>query len=211
MKPRAILLCLSLIVIMSVLTAYLYPQLPATLPMHWNAAGQVDGYGPRWQVWLLGPVAMGALLLLGLALPWLSPRQYEVQASGATYGYLMTLPVALMACVEALVLASALGVSLDIGRIVPALGCVALILTGNPLGKVRRNFFMGIRTPWTLASERVWYATHRLAGRLMVGSGGLGLLAVLAGAPQWLVLLLLLAWVPLAVLSSLRYYKRFAD
>jgi hypothetical protein len=46
---------------------------------------------------------MGGLLLLGVALPWLSPRQFEVQASGATYGYLMTLPVALMACVEALV------------------------------------------------------------------------------------------------------------
>lgn len=211
MKSRAILLCLLMIIAMSAVTAYCYPQLPATLPMHWNAAGQVDGYGPRWQIWLLGPVAMAALLLLGLALPWLSPRQFEVQASGATYGYLMTLPVALMACVEALIVCFALGVPLDIGRIAPALACIALILTGNPLGKVRRNFYLGIRTPWTLASERVWYATHRLAGRLMVGSGVLGLLAVPAGAPHWLLLVLLLAWVPLAVLSSLMYYKRFAD
>lgn len=208
MKPRAVLLCLLMIVVMCVVTAYLYPRLPATLPMHWNAAGQVDGYGPRWQIWLLGPGAMGALLLLGVALPWLSPRQFEVQASGATYGYLMTLPVALMACVEALVLGAALGVPLEIGRIAPALGCVALILTGNPMGKVRRNFYMGIRTPWTLASERVWYATHRLAGRLMVGSGVLGLLLLAAGAPHWLLLLALLAWVPLAVLYSLLYYKR---
>jgi uncharacterized membrane protein len=60
MKPRAVLLCLLMIVVMCVVTAYLYPRLPATLPMHWNAAGQVDGYGPRWQIWLLGPGAMGA-------------------------------------------------------------------------------------------------------------------------------------------------------
>lgn len=209
MKSRAILLCLLLIVAMSLVTAYLYPRLPAQLPVHWNFAGEVDGYGPRWQIWLLGPGAMGALLLLGMALPWLSPRQFEVQASGPTYGYMMAIPVLLMACVEALVLCAALGVPLAVHYIAPGLACTALILLGNPMGKVKRNFYLGIRTPWTLASERVWYATHRLAGRLMVASGLLGFAVLSVGAPHWALMLALTAWAPLAALYSLLCYKRF--
>ena len=208
MKPRAILLCLLMIIAMSVVTAYLYPRLPAQMPVHWNVAGEVDGYGPRWQIWLLGPGAMGALLLLGMALPWLSPRQFEVQASGPTYGYMMVIPVLLMACVETLVLCAALGVPLAVHHIAPALVCAVLILLGNPMGKVKRNFYLGIRTPWTLDSERVWYATHRLAGRLMVASGLLGLVALAAGAAHWVLMLLITAWAPIAALYSLLYYKR---
>lgn len=208
MKSRAILLCLLLIVAMSLVTAYLYPRLPAQLPVHWNFAGEVDGYGPRWQIWLLGPGAMGALLLLGMALPWLSPHQFEVQASGPTYGYMMVIPVLLMACVEALLLCTALGWPLPVRYIAPGLGCAVLILLGNPMGKVKRNFYLGIRTPWTLASERVWYATHRLAGRLMVASGLLGFAALSAGSPQWVLMLALTAWAPLAALYSLLCYKR---
>jgi uncharacterized membrane protein len=76
------------------------------------------------------------------------------------------------------------------------------------MGKVRRNFFVGIRTPWTLANQRVWYGTHRLAGKLMVGSGMLGLLTVWLGAPHWLQLIVMLAWAPVAVVYSLLLYKR---
>lgn len=208
MKPRALLLCILMILAMTAITAYYYPALPESLPIHWNAAGQVDGYGARWHLWLLGPVCMSALLLLAIVLPWLSPKQFEVQASGATYGYLMALPIALMAIIELVVLGTALGVRIEMARVVPALIFMMLILMGNPMGKVRRNFFLGIRTPWTLASESVWRATHRLAGKLMVGTGVLGLCAVWLGAPHWLLLALMLAWAPLASGYSLLLYKR---
>ena len=99
-------------------------------------------------------------------------------------------------------------VAVPIDKAVPAGLFVMLVLAGNPMGKVRRNFYLGIRTPWTLASERVWYATHRLAARLMVASGLLGLAVLALGAPAWLLLVLALAWAPLAVLYSLLQYKR---
>ena len=92
-------------------------------------------------------------------------------------------------------------------RAVPAGLFLLLILMGNPMGKVRRNFYVGIRTPWTFASERVWYATHRMAARLMVASGVLGLLALWMHAPGWGILLLGLAWAPLVILYSLLHYK----
>jgi len=208
MKPRALLLCILMILAMTAVTAYYYPALPEIMPTHWNYAGQVDGYGARWQLWLVGPVLMSGFLLFAIALPWLSPKQFEVQNSGATYSYLMVIPVALFAAIELFMLGSALGVKLDVARVLPALAFVVLILMGNPMGKVRRNFFIGVRTPWTLASEQVWHATHRLAGKLMVGSGVLGLLALWLGAPHWLLLVLMMAWTPVPIGYSLLLYKR---
>ncbi|WP_255484622.1 SdpI family protein [Duganella sp. 1224] len=197
-----------MILAMSAITAYYYPLLPERMPVHWNFAGQVDGYGPRWHVWVIGPVMMGGFLLLGLVLPWLSPKKFELEASGATYGYMISVPVAVMACVELFALSNALGYKLDMSRAPMLLVFAVLILLGNPMGKVRRNFFMGIRTPWTLASERVWNATHRLAGKLMVASGLLGMLALWLGAPHWALLVLTIAWAPLVAGYSLLLYKR---
>lgn len=208
MKPRALLLCILMILAMTAITAYFYPALPEQMPMHWNYAGQVDGYGGRWQVWLLGPGIMSGFLLLAVVLPYLSPKQFEVQASGSTYGYLMAVPIALFGGIELLVLCNGLGIKFDMARVLNYVLFAALILIGNPMGKVKRNFFMGVRTPWTLASERVWYATHRLAGKLMVGTGLLGLCATWFGAPQWLLLIVMLAWAPVASGYSLLLYKR---
>ncbi len=208
MKPRVLMLCILMILVAAAATVYYYPSLPETIPIHWSLAGQVDGHGPRWHLWLAGPVMMTGILLVGVVLPWLSPKQFAVQGFASTYSYLIAVPVALLGCVEAIMLSAALGGTLDLRRLMPALLFVVLILIGNPMGKVKRNFFMGIRTPWTLASERVWYATHRLAGKLMVASGVLGLLAVWLSAPSWLQLLLGFAWAVVAVLYSLAYSKR---
>ncbi|SHM32989.1 Uncharacterized membrane protein [Duganella sacchari] len=208
MKPRALLLCILMILAMAAITGYYYSALPEKMPMHWNFAGQVDGYGPRWQLWLLGPGTMTGMLALGVVLPFLSPKQYALEASGDTYSYLMMLPVALFGAIELLVLCNALGMQFGVVHLLQGILFVVLVLMGNPMGKVRSNFFVGIRTPWTLASERVWYVTHRLAGKLMVGSGLLGLCAMALGAPQWLLLVLMLAWTPAVIGYSFVMYKR---
>jgi len=208
MTLRVQLWCILMILAAAAATAYYYPALPAIIPVHWNVAGQVDGYGPRWQLWLMGPGMMAAMLLMGRMLPWLSPKRFEIQGYAATYGYMMAVLVALFGVIEGIMLAVALGSPLHMMRVLPVVLFGSLILLGNPMGKVKRNFFIGIRTPWTLASERVWHATHRLAGELMVASGALGLLAVWMAAPGWLQLLLGLAWAPVAVVYSLVLYKR---
>ena len=81
-------------------------------------------------------------------------------------------------------------------------------LLGNVLGKVRRNFWIGVRTPWTLASERVWIDTHRFSARLFVAIGIAGFLAILAGAPIVTAVALLLASVLVCVVYSLVHSKR---
>ena len=208
MKPRVILLCVLMILAMAAVTGYYYRSLPETIPVHWDAAGKVNGYGGRWQLWLAGPVLMTGMLLFAIAIPWLSPKKFEVQGFAGTYSYIMATVVALFSGIELLMLCAALGVRVEALRVAPALIFLLLIFIGNPMGKVRRNFFIGIRTPWTLASEAVWYATHRLAARLMVASGLLGLVAVWFGAPHWVLMLLMCAWGLVAAGYSLLLYKR---
>lgn len=203
-------LALGILMILAALAATIvyYPELPAVVPLHWNIEGGIDGYGPRWMVPLLGPGAMGVILLLGLALPSLSPRRFEISSFAPTYSYVIAVLVAMFGYLYALLLMAALGRGLSLPRALPGGLFLLLVLIGNPLGKVRRNFFLGVRTPWTLASERVWYATHRLAAKLMVASGVAGLLAVAAGAPHWLLLALSVGWAMVSVLYSLMFYKR---
>lgn len=208
MKVRFIVVCLVLIAVSSAITWHFYPALPESVPVHWNAAGEVDGVGPRAMLWLLGPGLMALVGLLGLVLPWLSPRRYGMTAFESTYLYSTGVVVALLAYIHVLVLIAATGGQVAMDRAVAAGICIMLILVGNPLGKVRKNFYLGIRTPWTLSSDRVWHATHRLAARLMVASGVMGLIGVLVGAPAWLLLLLMLWWAPVAVLHSLACYRR---
>jgi uncharacterized membrane protein len=81
-------------------------------------------------------------------------------------------------------------------------------LLGNVMGKVRRNFWIGIRTPWTLASEKVWYSTHRFAGKTMVLGAILSLAGVVAGLPIGVCLALAIAGVLVPALYSLLVYKR---
>jgi len=81
-------------------------------------------------------------------------------------------------------------------------------LLGNVLGRVRRNFWIGVRTPWTLASERVWNDTHRVAGKLFVLSGILGFVATMAGSPPLFAIILIGIAAITAVGYSLVDYKR---
>ena len=82
---------------------------------------------------------------------------------------------------------------------------------GNVLGKVRRNFWVGIRTPWTIASERVWNTTHRLAAKLFVCAGAIGLVTVVAGLPPMPMFVIVLSTILFAslfpVVYSLYLYK----
>jgi len=206
-SKRSIVLCCLMILAMVIATACYAPGLPERIPIHWNFAGQVDGYGSRATIWLL-PATMIGMLLLGIVLPKISPKDFEVESFASTYSYLFSVVLALLAGIDVLMLHSILTGAQDFVNLMPTLMFAMLILMGNPMGKVRRNFFLGIRTPWTLASERVWYATHRLAGKLMVASGILGLLAVWLGAPGWADLLIGLAWAVVVGVYSLVVYKR---
>jgi uncharacterized membrane protein len=189
-------------------TLVAYPHLPSTVPLHWNAHGQANGWGPKWTLFLFGPGLMTALVALFGVLPWLSPKKFKIDSFRSTYLYIMIVVVALLSYIHLLELASALGLALDMTRAVEGGVCLLIALLGNVMGKVRRNFFVGVRTPWTLADERVWNATHRLAARTFFAGGFAGLLAVILRSPFWLPVAVigLAALVPVGY--SLFFYKQ---
>jgi uncharacterized membrane protein len=148
--------------------------------------------------------------MMGLmaALPWLSPRHFEVEPFRSTYLYIMVVFVASLAFLHAMMLWAAMTGQMDIHKAIVGGACLLIALLGNVLGKVQRNFYIGIRTPWTIADERVWNATHRLGAKTMVVGGLCGLILALAGAWPWLCLVSVLAGAFVPAIYSLVYYKQ---
>ena len=158
---------------MVALAAWAWPQIPADarIPIHWGPSGEPDGYGDKW-IGLLGlPLVSVALLGLLVVLPRIEPRRANLQRSRTAYVAIGIATMALMGAIHAFAVLAALGSGANIGPLA-AIGVGALLLVvGNYLGKTRSNWFFGIRTPWTLASERSWQRTHRLGGRVFVALG----------------------------------------
>lgn len=165
--------------------ALAWSRLPETIPTHWDLHGQPNGFGPSWELFLLGPGLMAAMMAMTWALPWLSPRNFQVDTFRSTYEQVMGMLFGLMAYLTVVMLWSALGHAVIAGRAIIGGVCLLFALLGNVMGKVRRNFFIGIRTPWTLASERVWNATHRFAAKTFVAGGLVGLVLVALGIDAW--------------------------
>jgi len=189
-------------------TLLLYAKLPERIPIHWNIRGEVDGWGDkRWAVFLM-PGTMALLVGMILGLPILSPRGFRIQPFLSTFNYLMIACTALMGYLHGCMLLAALHPDLETGRMLMGGLFLFIALIGNVMGKTRRNFWMGVRTPWTLASETVWVATHRLAGQLWVGVGIAGAIAVWLGVSPVVCFTALMVAMLFPVFYSYVYYRR---
>jgi len=190
----------------------LYPQLPAKIPIHWNIHGQIDGYGDKsWGAFLM-PAILAGLMLLFAVLPWLSPKPFAVDSFRETYWFIVLAITGGMVFIHALILRAAVAGPIDITRALLAGVLLMFGLIGNVLGKVRRNFWIGVRTPWTLANERVWNDTNRLAGRLFVAAAVVGLPLLLLPVHQLALTIVVFILIMIAALGPVIYslvlYKR---
>lgn len=165
---RTNVLCLIFIGMVLAIAAYLYPSLPEQIPTHWNLAGEVDDYTPKpWGVLILPLAAVFVFVVMKL-IPVISPKGFRTdQFTGVVNIFTVTL-VGFMSAVALLVLLAATGRNVHMNEMIFAGVGILFIILGNYLGKVRKNFFLGIRTPWTLASDEVWNRTHRLGGWIFV-------------------------------------------
>lgn len=182
------------------LVAYYWPHLPPEMPTHWGPAGQPDQWMPKAQGALIGPVvALGSYLFLTV-LPWIDPRARHWQGFLRIYPVIKAAMMAFFVLLTYLTLSAATrpGQVLTLSWLLVGIGLLFMVL-GNYLPTLRSNFFVGVRTPWTLSSEEVWYRTHRVAGRLMVLVGLVTVMTVFMPAawqlPVFLgALLLFSAW-----------------
>jgi immunity protein, SdpI family len=191
MNVRPMLVYSTVVVgLMLALSAWAWTQLPAdaSVPIHWGIDGQANGFAPKPIGLFFVPLITIGITALFAVIPRVEPRRANLERSGTAYRATWVGVVTLMGVVHAASIAAAVGVVVDISRIVMAATGGLFIVIGNYMPKVQPNYLMGIRTPWTLASDLSWQKTHRLGGRLFVLLGLVFLgLAVLGATPEWLV------------------------
>ena len=166
-----------LIAIAIVAGALLWNQLPDQMASHWNANDQVDGTMPRfWGVFLMPLVTLGMLGLF-LIVPNIDPLKANIAQFRETFNVFIILIIAFMLYVHGLTLVWSLGFTnfKMSAAMLPFMG-VLFIAIGSLLRKAKRNFFIGIRTPWTLSSDTVWDKTHQLGATLFMASGALAII-----------------------------------
>lgn len=164
---------------MFLLAAVVWSSTPERVPIHWDITGAVDRYAGKVEGLLLIPALSLGVYLLLLFIPRIDPGRANYAGFAGPYAAIRLAIVAVLAVSYALVVLAALGRQPPVIAAVPILIGALLVVLGNYMGKIRPNWFVGVRTPWTLSSKRSWTQTHRLAGWLFVASG---IAFVLAGA-----------------------------
>lgn len=162
---------LMIVVVAFIVSAVVYPRLPATIPTHWDVSGQPNGWSSRfWGAWLI-PVFLLGMWALVRVLPKIDPRGSNYAKFGGAFEAIIDAIMLFMLALHVVALRAALGHPVEMQRILPIGIGVLLIVIGNLLPRARPNWFVGIRTPWTLSSDRVWEKTHRFGGRVFVAAG----------------------------------------
>ncbi len=180
------------VVILAFLSSALaWDRLPEQVPMHWDMHGEVDRYGSRLEGVFLLPAIMLFMAILIPVLPRIDPRGASYEKFRGSYHLVMNATLTFLLAVHLAVLATALGMPVPMDRLMTVGVGVLFMILGNVLPRARPNWMFGVRTPWTLSSERVWERTHRVGGYLMFAAGAVILLAGLLapGAPSAMTIL----------------------
>ncbi len=186
-----------------VASAFVYPKLPASVPTHWDMLGRPNGWSSRfWGAWLM-PIFLVAIWAFMRVLPAIDPRGGNYAKFGGAYEGIIVSIMLFMLGLHIITLRAALGYPVAMGRVLPVMMGVLFVAIGNLLPRARPNWFIGIRTPWTLSSDRVWEKTHRFGGHIFVASGILIVLGALL-LPMWTHIVLFII-VSLCVASVLIY------
>lgn len=148
-------------------------DLPEQLPMHWNIEGEADGYGPKYLNAILG---IGLYLLL-FVIQFLDPKKKNYEFFQTAYFKIRLVLAIFFSGISTMTVFAALGYDIDTPRVIITAILILFALIGNYMVNVKPNWFIGIRTPWTMENEEVWRKTHRVGGRLWF-FGALGLLVL---------------------------------
>ena len=210
MSNRTLMICLGALALLLAASVFLvYPRLPGQVAVHWNAQGEADGYGGRFMGVVFLPLVTITLALLMLALPSIDPLRRNIARFRPTYNQFVLAFALFMTYLHGLTIAFNLAAPFNMTRwLVPAFAGL-FFFAGVLVGKARRNYMIGIRTPWTLHSDAVWDATHRRGAGLFKAAALVSLLGMLIpSAAVWLLLLPLLGAALYSVVYSYLVYRR---
>ncbi len=194
---RSETIILGIVLLSFVVSVYSYPHLPEQVATHWNASGEVDSYMPKsWGVFIL-PFALLVLSLVFIFIPRASSLKESIGKFSMVYYEFVGLVIGLMFYLHVLNLLWNAGFKIDLFQFVaPAFGGL-LYVAGTIMQHAKRNWAIGIRTPWTLKSDEVWKKTHKASGTLFKIAGFIAALGIIF--PRYTVFLII---VPLFVVAA---------
>lgn len=180
-RNRALLLGIILILAGLAISGRAYPLLADRVPTHWDIAGNPNAYSSRLVASILTPGIMAVVWVFMLVLPAISPRGFALGESSSIFYTAMLAVIGFALLMHVMLIRAALTDGRPSMTLLFAAIGALLAVIGALLGKVKKNFWFGVRTPWTLASDEVWLRTNRLAGRLFVAGGIIIILTSFAG------------------------------
>lgn len=187
------------------ISVWAYPRLPPTVATHWGLDGTPDGYSSRLMAVSIMPLVLVFMTVIFNVLPKVDPRRENYARFLSSYWLIANAVIVFLLVTHAMIIASGLGFDVKIDRLMPLGVGLLFVFLGNYLTRVEPNWFVGIRTPWTLSSDSVWRRTHRTGGWLMV-IGGL-VLAASAFVPRPAFLVLFVATIVIvAVIPIVQSY-----
>lgn len=181
---------MTLIGLMLVMSAGMYPTLPAEMPVQWGVDGSVTGTAPREIAVLLMPVIAVFVWAMTVLARRIDPRRDQYKKFEKTYRRLRLGIIVFLGFIHVLLLTNYDNPAIMVKLVLLAV-CALIVVIGNEITRVEQTWFFGIRTPWTLDDERVWKRTHRVGARWMVAVGIINMVSVLLLPLPWIVPLLI--------------------
>lgn len=183
----------------------LWNRLPQQLPTHWGADGEINGYSDKTMAVFGLPLILTACHLLCTVLTLADPKKKNI--SGKIFVMLLWIcPILSLLC-GAMIYGAALGVEFNTAFIMSFIVGIIFIVIGNYLPKCRQNYTVGIKLPWTLASENNWIKTHRFAGPLWV-VGGIVIIVTAFLKSLWIMTAIIVFTSVLPMIYSYIYYVK---
>lgn len=172
------IIVMGVILLSLIIGIYFYPRMPEKIASHWNAQGQVDGYMSKFWGLFLMPLLSMMLFLLFIAIPKIDPLKHNIEKFREYYDGFVVLIIVYLFYVYLLTIFWNIGIRFSMVQpLAPAMG-ILFYYIGILIENAKRNWFIGIRTPWTLSSEKVWEKTHKIGGKLFKIAGIIAFIGV---------------------------------
>jgi len=190
------------------LSMYYYQQLPDEIASHWNSSGEVDDYLPKfWGLFLIPFTSLGILILFWI-IPKIDPLKKNIASFRKYFDFFLFVLLIYLLYIQILTIIWSLGITFNMNQaIIPALG-ILIYSISYLIENAKRNWFIGIRTPWTLSNDKVWEKTHKLGGKLFKISGITIFIVAFIPKISFLAIFIILAVALYLVIYSYIEYKK---
>jgi len=188
---------------------YFYPPMPEKIAIHWNLQGQVDRYTSKFPGLFILPSLLVGIVLLFITIPKVDPLKENIERFRKYYDGFIILFSAFMVFIHLYVISWNIGIRVSPNIVLPLGFGLLFFYCGILCENAKRNWFIGIRTPWTLSSERVWEKTHKVGGRLFKACGIISIVGLLfpSHVTCFILIPVMFTVVFLIVFSYLEYQK----